>query len=104
VEAIEKPKRYPVGSEWRRWDLHVHTPSSALENAFGSWDEYLVRLSAEGGIAVMGATDYCSIEGYKRLLSERQAGRLKNIETIIPNIEFRTLPTTEEGKESTSTC
>jgi ABC-type lipoprotein export system ATPase subunit len=98
VEAIEKPKRYPVGSEWRRWDLHVHTPSSALENAFGSWDEYLVRLSAEGGIAVMGATDYCSIEGYKRLLSERQAGRLKNIETIIPNIEFRTLPTTEEGK------
>ena len=29
------------GSEWKRWDLHIHTPGTALEDRFkGNWDEY----------------------------------------------------------------
>ena len=27
---------YPRGSEWRKWDLQVHTPFSALNNGFGN--------------------------------------------------------------------
>jgi hypothetical protein len=30
-----RPVDFPRGSEWRRWDLHVHTPFSALNNGFG---------------------------------------------------------------------
>ena len=30
------------GSEWRKWDLHVHTPESGMSNKFGNnWDEYV---------------------------------------------------------------
>lgn len=33
------------GSEWHKWDLHVHTPASSLNNQFGyieeTWDEYV---------------------------------------------------------------
>ena len=25
---------YPRGSEWRRWDLHVHTPGTYLNNQY----------------------------------------------------------------------
>ena len=31
------------GSEWRRWDLHVHTPDTALNDQFGGWEEYPPR-------------------------------------------------------------
>ena len=63
--------RYPRGSEWRRWDLQVHTPFSALSNEFGSdFDKYaktLFERAVEKRIAAIGVTDYFSIEGYKHL-------------------------------------
>ncbi|MCX5782141.1 MAG: hypothetical protein NT145_05505 [Elusimicrobia bacterium] len=33
------------GSEWRRWDFHVHTPASAFAHSFGdNWDNYVEKL------------------------------------------------------------
>lgn len=57
---------YPLGSIWRRWDLHVHTPDS-YENAFGGWDAYLNALRAVRGVSVLGVTDYFFIDGYRKL-------------------------------------
>ncbi|GAH32430.1 unnamed protein product [marine sediment metagenome] len=34
---------YPRGSEWCKWDLHVHTPIS-YENHFSGWDTYIKKL------------------------------------------------------------
>jgi hypothetical protein len=37
--------KYSRGSEWRKWDLQVHTPASHLNNQFGSdWDVYVQKL------------------------------------------------------------
>ncbi|MBF8305978.1 MAG: hypothetical protein HW398_1166, partial [Acidobacteria bacterium] len=98
--------RYPRGSEWRRWDLHVHTPFSALNNGFGSdFDQYAKLLSeraVEKGIAAIGVTDYFSIEGYKHLRSifsdGTRLGAVVGAEVavkaqqilLLPNIELRT--------------
>ena len=35
-----------AGSIWRKWDLHIHTPSTKLGNCFGgdndeNWAKYL---------------------------------------------------------------
>ena len=38
---------WPEGSNWRKWDLHIHTPSTALNNQFGDWDEYLAAIEAQ---------------------------------------------------------
>ena len=66
-----KPQPYPQGSEWRKWDLQIHTPFSHLNNQFGSdWDKYVKELfkrAIANEIAVIGITDYFSIEGYKKL-------------------------------------
>lgn len=87
------------GSEWRRWDLHVHTPESALANHYADWPSYLDALEAKGkGISVLGVTDYCSIEGYKKVVAARAEGRLSSFDLVIPNIEFRTHPETGKGK------
>lgn len=87
------------GSTWKRWDLHVHTPESALANQFSDWDNYINALERAGAdVSVIGITDYCSIEGYKKILDYRSKGRLQSFEFILPNIEFRTHPETPEGR------
>jgi hypothetical protein len=98
---------YPKGSEWRKWDLHVHTPFSHLNNGFGTdWDNYvteLFRRALANNIAVIGITDYFTIEGYKKLRLEyldqpKKMEELFPVEEdlarigqilVLPNIEFR---------------
>lgn len=95
--------KYPKGSQWRLWDLHVHTPCSRMGNAFSGmeWDEYVNALesaSERSGIAVIGVTDYMSIDGYEKLVIAKKDGRLKNVHLLIPNVEFRIMPQTRDGK------
>lgn len=101
-----KVSKFPNGSEWRRWDLHVHTPDSKLGNSFVgvTWDEYtdeLERLAKQAEIAVIGVTDYMSIDGYERLYAARyseEKPRLQSVSLLLPNIELRAMPATKDGK------
>lgn len=92
------------GSVWRKWDLHIHSPTSVFNNNFEGvdetekWDKYLAALEAVSDVSVLGITDYYSIEGYLKALAYKQAGRLKNIDLLIPNVELRLLPITEKNK------
>jgi hypothetical protein len=75
--------------------LHVHTPESVFNNQFPrpegvpDWEAYVLALEAIQDMSVIGATDYFSIDGYKRLLEFRQQGRMSNITLLLPNIELR---------------
>ena len=52
-----------------RSDLQIHTPASHLNNQFGDdWDAYIQRLfraAIQRELAVIGLTDYFTIDGYK---------------------------------------
>lgn len=95
--------KYPQGSMWRRWDLHVHSPDSILENNFeGSsheekWENYLAALESLEEISVIGVTDYYSVSGYKKLREFKSEGRLSNIDLLLPNVELRLLLRTENN-------
>jgi ABC-type lipoprotein export system ATPase subunit len=109
---------HPRGSEWRKWDLQVHTPFSALNNGFGSdfsaYAKQLIEKACNENIAVVGITDYFTIQGYTALnelladdaalkalvgdeLAERAAGIL-----FLPNIELRlsTIVRNQRGADS----
>lgn len=88
----------PTGSVWYRWDPHLHTPETLLNDQFGGWEGYLTTLEANRQVRALGITDYCSIDTYKKVVDYRQNGRLKNIDFVFPNIEFRTSPETSDGK------
>ena len=92
--------RFKHGSEWRRWDLHVHTPDSVLESQYKSnWDDYLDVIESKGDeVSVIGVTDYYTISGYEKMLRYKADGRLKNIDVLFPNIEFRITPETQRDK------
>ena len=75
------------GSEWHRWDLHVHSPLSILANEFphhhdGSpdWEQYLSTLEALRDFSVLGITDYFSVDGCREVSRFKKSGRLKNID------------------------
>jgi hypothetical protein len=90
--------RYPAGSLWRRWDLHVHAPGTALNDQFANdWQGYIAKLN-NGSVSVVGLTDYHTIRTYEEVLLRKLAGDLPNVELLIPNIEFRLLPNTDDGK------
>ena len=90
-----KSQADPRGSVWRRWDPHIHTPGTAMNNQFGrdAWDDYLTRIEqSEPRIEALGVTDYCSIDEYEKVLEFQVAGRLPDVGLVFPNIELR-LPT-----------
>lgn len=82
------------GSNWRKWDLHVHTPESLVQRFGGStkhnWERFLADLeSLPSEIKVIGVNDYMFIDGYRRILAEKRKGRLLNIDLFVPVIELR---------------
>lgn len=85
------------GSEWRRWDLHIHTPETALNNQFGGWDEYLGVIEGQSSVSVLGVTDYFSITNYSKLKQFQAEGRIPEIDLLIPNIEFRIAPPNDKA-------
>ena len=68
------------GSIWRKWDFHVHTPYSILNNNYGfnpfelkepeletAFDTFVTRLfsaAVENNIAAIGITDYFMIKSW----------------------------------------
>ncbi|MDR3306802.1 MAG: hypothetical protein LBS61_03955, partial [Endomicrobium sp.] len=90
-------EKFSKGSEWRKWDLHIHTPDTAKNDQFTSneedvWEQYITELE-ESDIAVFGITDYFSMENYLKVKNFQDQGRLKD-KFIIPNVELRILPVT----------
>jgi len=85
----------PRGSIWRKWDLHVHTPCSLHHAYSGSseeeqWEKFLTDLeNLPEEFKVLGINDYIFLDGYKRILEEKNKGHLTNIELIFPVIELR---------------
>lgn len=85
------------GSEWRRWDLHVHTPDTALNDNYGGWDEYVARIAAQSSVRVIGVTDYFLFENYGKLKNYHAQGNLPGVDLLVPNIEFRIAPPTNKA-------
>ena len=82
----------PKGSIWQKWDLHVHTPASIFNNYSDPhpWERFIQELEQlPPEFKVIGVNDYLFLDGYKYLLSEKNNGRLPNIDLLLPVIELR---------------
>lgn len=84
-----------VGSEWNKWDLHVHTPASVVQhygdsNQNSTWEKYISALEQlPQEIKALGINDYFFIDGYRRVKKAKDEGRLANLELILPVVELR---------------
>jgi hypothetical protein len=102
------------GSEWRKWDLHVHTKDTNKNDQFKSvsFDNFcttMFKKALEKEIKAIGITDYFCINNYKRVVEYQkniQSNDLFNDDEkskiteifILPNVELRMLPVTDTGR------
>jgi len=81
------------GSEWHRWEPHIHAPGTVLNNQFGGddpWSHYLGTLETTSPrIEALAVTDYYVTDAYEETLLRKAAGRLPDVKLILPNIEVR---------------
>ena len=89
------------GSEWRRWEPHIHAPGTVLNNQFGGadpWGDYIAAIEGRSPrIEALAATDYYVTETYSQILAYKAAGRLRDVALIFPNIELRLDVTARKG-------
>ena len=81
------------GSEWHRWEPHIHAPSTILNNQFGAadpWGTYLTTLeNVTPNIEAIAITEYYVTDTYEELLKHKAIGRLPGVMLLFPNIELR---------------
>jgi len=66
------------GSEWRKWDLHIHTPLSICQDYGGDseevWENFITSLEQlPHDVKVIGITDYYFIDGYEKIMEYKEA-------------------------------
>ncbi len=97
---MPSPLRFPKGSEWRRWDLHAHTPldhewinrpelrTEDQRNAFAR--SYIDRAAARG-LSVIGIVDhnFCNTTDDLVLPFIQREARAREI-TVLPGFELTT--------------
>lgn len=74
------------GSEWRKWDLHFHTPSSYDYKDKGITNRQIIDKLYENKVSVVAITDHHIID-IERIRELQQLGSEKGI-TVLPGIEF----------------
>lgn len=81
------------GSEWHRWEPHIHGPGTVLNNQFAGedpWEAYISALeTCSPVIEALAVTDYYTTDTYEEVVRRRAAGRLPQVKFLFPNVELR---------------
>lgn len=97
------------GSEWRRWDLHVHTPGTKKEDQYAGltdeekWDGFYNAISNYVGdgtdplkaVCAIAITDYVVMDNYFKVRHDQRLPEC--IKLVIPNVELRMTPIAKES-------
>jgi ABC-type lipoprotein export system ATPase subunit len=84
-----------IGSVWRKWDLHIHPPTTKLNDQYilpqgkDIWSEFCQKLE-ESDISAFGITDYFSADGYFTFIEKFKAKYSDSKKIFFPNVELRT--------------
>ena len=92
------------GSEWRRWEMHLHTPGTKKADQYAGqtdeekWDNFYTAISDYIGdgsdplksICAIAVTDYLSIDNYSKVLNDDRIPDC--VRFILPNVELRMTP------------
>lgn len=87
-------RRYPRGSEWRKWDLHLHAPGTKLGDQYtlkdGKTDfEQFCQIIHDSDVAVVAIADYFSFDGYFSVVETYKRLYHDDGKLILPNLELR---------------
>ncbi|WP_373131767.1 TrlF family AAA-like ATPase [Clostridium sp. M62/1] len=92
------------GSEWRRWELHLHTPFTKKADQYTGkttdekWDNFYTSIADYIGngsdplrsICAIAITDYLSIDNYLKVCADKRLP--DSVKLVFPNVELRMTP------------
>lgn len=92
------------GSEWRRWELHLHTPFTKKADQYTGkttdekWDNFYTSIANYIGdgsdplrsICAIAITDYLSIDNYLKVCADKRLP--DSVKLVFPNVELRMTP------------
>lgn len=92
------------GSEWRRWELHLHTPFTKKADQYigkttdEKWDNFYTSICDYIGdgsdplrsICAIAITDYLSIDNYLKVCADNRFP--DSVKLVFPNVELRITP------------
>lgn len=92
------------GSEWRRWEMHLHTPGTKKEDCYQGhtieekWENFYASINDYIGdasdplksICAIAITDYLSIDNYLKVKSDNCLPSC--VKLILANVELRMTP------------
>ena len=92
------------GSEWRRWELHIHTPQTKKNDQYEGqtseekWEKFYSDINEYIGdgknptrnISAIAITDYLSLDNYFKVKQDKKLN--ENIKLLLPNVEMRITP------------
>ena len=86
MTAKRKPKTKDTQRQWRRMDLHLHTPASVDFQEQGVSYLDLLQKAETRGLDILAFTDHNSIAGYAAMLSEiEQLELLERLSRLRPD-------------------
>lgn len=102
-------EQYERGSEWRRWELHLHTPFTKKNDQYtGStpeekWDKFYSAIDDYVGdgkdplkaVCAIAITDYLSIDNYLKVKSDNRLPSC--VKLLLPNVEMRMIPVAQHS-------
>lgn len=97
------------GSEWRRWELHLHTPCTKKEDQYSGktvdekWDNFYSSIANYIGdgcdplhsICAIAITDYLSIDNYLKVCADNRLP--DSVKFVLPNVELRMKPIVKDS-------
>lgn len=96
-------KMFPRGSEWRKWDLHVHTPGTKKNDQYrldeGDPWELFCRKIHDSDVEVIGVCDYFSADNYFIFIEKFRETYPDSTRVFFPNIEVCTSDVVNNARE-----
>jgi ABC-type lipoprotein export system ATPase subunit len=100
---FDAKRDFQRGSQWRKWDLHLHAPGTKLACSYGkldndTWRRYIDMLE-QSDVQVFGITDYFSFSCYLSTVERYREFYPNSTKLLIPNLELRLTETVSvDGK------
>ena len=95
-----------MGSEWRKWDLHVHAPGTKLSDGYTHDNDELeefCKAIESSDVTVIGIADYFSADGYYRVSEKFYEMYPESEKILLPNIELRLNESVNAAQEEVNT-
>ncbi|HCI9399424.1 TPA: DNA repair protein [Klebsiella variicola] len=88
------------GSEWNKWDLHIHSPMTWLASKFKAHEDIpsFVKKIGESEISLIGLTNYFYFKENEIEIIRDEIKRQNLNITVLPNIELRVSQQNKKGE------